>query len=59
DWLSKDFDFDDVIFLTSFFWEEETRQELVARRRPYFEKPLKFTHEVLPFLRRYISENQG
>ncbi|MCB2191826.1 MAG: response regulator [Deltaproteobacteria bacterium] len=59
DWLFKDFDFDDVIFLTAFFWEEETRQELVNRRRPYFEKPLKFTREVLPFLRRYIGENQG
>lgn len=57
DWLAKDFDFHDIIYVTAFFWEEETRQELVARRSPYFEKPLKFTREVLPFLKRYLAES--
>ncbi|MCB2226851.1 MAG: response regulator [Desulfarculaceae bacterium] len=57
DWLAKDFDFHEVIFLTAFFWEEETRRELVARRTPYFEKPLKFTREVLPFLERFLAKS--
>lgn len=56
DWLSQDFDFHEVIFVTAFFWEEETRRELVARRSPYFEKPLKFTREVIPFLKRYLAK---
>lgn len=56
DWLAQDFDFREVIFVTAFFWEEETRRELVARRTPYFEKPLKFTREVLPFLKRYLAK---
>lgn len=59
DWLAEDFDFQETIFLTAFFWEDETRQELAARQRPYFEKPLKFTDEVLPFLRRYLGRNHG
>ena len=59
DWLAKDFNFKDVIFLTAFFWEDETRQELVARQRPYFEKPLNFTNEVLPFLRSYLGQDHG
>jgi two-component system OmpR family response regulator len=55
DWLAKDFDFREVIYVTAFFWEEETRRELMARSNPYFEKPFKFTHEVLPFLKRYLA----
>ena len=55
DWLAHDFDFRDVIYVTAFFWEEETRRELITRHSPYFEKPLKFTNEVLPFLERYLA----
>ncbi len=59
DWLANDFDFREVIYVTAFFWEEETRRELMARRRPYFEKPFKFTREVLPFLKRYLAGDRS
>ena len=56
DRLKREFDFERVIYITAFFWEEETRSELVRRAQPYFEKPLKFHREVLPFLRRYLGQ---
>ncbi|MCB2187517.1 MAG: response regulator [Deltaproteobacteria bacterium] len=55
DRLHKDYGFDKVIFMTAFFWEEETRRELGRRERPYFEKPLKFQKEVMPFLQRFLD----
>lgn len=55
DRLAVDHHFDRVIFITAFFWEEETRAQMAARRKPYFEKPLKFQVEVLPFLERYLK----
>jgi CheY-like chemotaxis protein len=55
DRLKKDYAFNNVIFITAFFWEEETRRELAARGRPYFEKPLKFKQQVLPFLERMLQ----
>jgi CheY-like chemotaxis protein len=54
DRLQREYGFDNVIFITAFFWEEETRRELAARGRPYFEKPLKFKQQVLPFLERML-----
>jgi DNA-binding response OmpR family regulator len=59
DFLAKDHGFDRVIFVTAFFWEEETRRELVNRGKPYFEKPLKFRKQVLPFLRRFIEKKES
>lgn len=59
DFLAKDHGFDRVIFVTAFFWEEETRRELVNRGKPYFEKPLKFREQVLPFLRRFIEKKES
>jgi DNA-binding response OmpR family regulator len=59
DFLSEDHGFDRVIFLTAFFWEEETRRELVQRGKPYFEKPLKFHKQVLPFLRRFLDAKES
>ena len=58
DRLKEEFGFERVIYITAFFWEDETRSELVRRGRPYFEKPLKFHREVLPFLRRYLGQTE-
>lgn len=44
-----------VIFVTAFFWEDATSQQLISRGAPYFQKPLKFRQEVLPFLQRYLE----
>ncbi len=57
--LYADHGFDRVIFVTAFFWEEETRRELVQRGKPYFEKPLKFHKQVLPFLRRFLNTKES
>lgn len=59
DLLETDHGFDRVIFVTAFFWEEETRRQLVQRGKPYFEKPLKFHKQVLPFLRRFIDTKES
>ena len=59
DFLAEDHGFDRVIFMTAFFWEEETRRELAERGQPYFEKPLKFHQQVLPFLRRYLEKKES
>jgi two-component system response regulator PilR (NtrC family) len=58
DALEKDFKFHRHVFLTAFFWEEKTLEQLLARGKPYFEKPLKFDTEVLPFLRKYFHKEQ-
>ena len=59
DFLQADHGFDRVIFVTAFFWEEETRRQLVQRGKPYFEKPLKFHKQVLPFLRRFLDKKES
>lgn len=56
DALQNRFGFEKVIFITAFFWEEETRRQLTRRGQPYFEKPLKFQDQVLPFLNRYLAD---
>jgi DNA-binding response OmpR family regulator len=58
DVLEKDFKFHRHVFLTAFFWEEKTLEQLLSRGKPYFEKPLKFDTEVLPFLRKYFHKEQ-
>ena len=55
DLLHQRFGFENLIFITAFFWEEETRRQLARRGRPYFEKPLKFQDQILPFLKRYLA----
>jgi CheY-like chemotaxis protein len=58
DVLEKDFKFHHQIFMTAFFWEEKTLEQLLERGKPYFEKPLKFDTEVLPFLREYFKQKK-
>lgn len=58
DILEKDFKFYDQVFMTAFFWEEKTLEELLERGKPYFEKPLKLEAEVLPFLEQYFGEGE-
>ena len=36
--LEDEYRFYDYIFLTAFFWEEKTLEELLRRGKPYFEK---------------------
>lgn len=55
DALSQGFGYQKVIFVTAFFWEDETRRQLTRRGNPYFEKPLKFQDQVLPFLKRFLA----
>jgi CheY-like chemotaxis protein len=50
DTLEQQYGFRNHVFFTSFVWEPEVAEELVNRKRPYFEKPLKFKKEILPFL---------
>jgi len=56
--LEDEFRFYHYVFLTAFFWEEKTLEELLRRGKPYFEKPLKFEKEVLPFLEEYFKKNE-
>jgi DNA-binding response OmpR family regulator len=56
--IEEEFRFYHYVFLTAFFWEEETLEELLRRGKPYFEKPLKFEKEVIPFLEEYFKEHQ-
>jgi DNA-binding response OmpR family regulator len=58
DILEDKFRFHRYIFLTAFFWEEKTLEQLLQRGKPYFEKPLKFEKELLPFLKQYFGEEQ-
>lgn len=56
DTLEDKFRFHRYAFLTAFFWEENTLDQLLQRGKPYFQKPLKFEKELLPFLKRYFDE---
>lgn len=56
DILEERFHFYDYVFLTAFFWEEKTLEELLRRGKPYFEKPLKFGKEVLLFLEEHFRD---
>jgi DNA-binding NtrC family response regulator len=58
DALEEKFRFHRYVFLTAFFWEEKTLDQLLHRGKPYFEKPLKLEKEVLPFLKQYFGEEQ-
>jgi two-component system repressor protein LuxO len=58
DTLEEKFRFHRYAFLTAFFWEEKTLEQLLQRGKPYFEKPLKLEKELLPFLRQYFGEAQ-
>lgn len=57
DRLENEFRFYHYVFLTAFFWEEKTLEELLRRGKPYFEKPFKFDKEVLPFLEDYFKKD--
>jgi DNA-binding response OmpR family regulator len=58
DTLEEKFRFHRYVFLTAFFWEEETLEQLLQRGKPYFEKPLKLEKEFLPFLKQYFGEER-
>jgi DNA-binding response OmpR family regulator len=58
DALEEKFRFHRYAFLTAFFWEEKTLDQLLQRGKPYFEKPLKLEKELLPFLKQYFGEEQ-
>ncbi|MCF8063106.1 MAG: response regulator [Deltaproteobacteria bacterium] len=57
DALEQQYGFRRHVFFTSFIWEEEVAEALVSRGKPYFEKPLKFRKEILPFLETFFSEH--
>lgn len=58
DALERQYGFQDHVFFTSFFYEEDIVEELLRRGKPYFEKPLKFKKVILPFLEQYFREEQ-
>ena len=58
DILEEKFRFHRYLFLTAFFWEEQTLEQLLQRGKPYFEKPLKLEKELLPFLKQYFGDEQ-
>jgi len=58
DTLEEKFRFHRYLFLTAFFWEEKTLEQLLQRGKPYFEKPLKLEKELLPFLQQYFGDEQ-
>jgi DNA-binding response OmpR family regulator len=58
DALEEKFRFHRYLFLTAFFWEEKTLEQLLQRGKPYFEKPLKLEKELLPFLNQYFGDEQ-
>jgi len=58
DALEEKFRFHRYVFLTAFFWEEETLEQLLQRGKPYFEKPLKLDSELMPFLKQYFGEER-
>ena len=57
DTLERQYGFRDHAFFTSFFWEQDVVEELVRRGKPYFEKPLKFKQEILPFLENHFGDH--
>ena len=56
DTLEQQYSFGNHVFFTSFIWEHEVAAELVNRGKPYFEKPLKFKKEILPFLHNHFHD---
>ena len=58
DTLEEKFRFHRYLFLTAFFWEEQTLEQLLQRGKPYFEKPLKLEKELLPFLKQYFGDEE-
>ena len=58
DTLEEKFRFHRYLFLTAFFWEEQTLEQLLQRGKPYFEKPLKLEKELLQFLKQYFGGEQ-
>jgi DNA-binding response OmpR family regulator len=58
DILEEKFRFHRYAFLTAFFWEEKTLEQLLQRGKPYFEKPLKLEKELLLFLKQYFGDEQ-
>ena len=58
DTLEDKFRFHRYVFLTAFFWEGKTLEQLLQRGKPYFDKPLKFEQELLPFLKQYFGDEQ-
>jgi DNA-binding response OmpR family regulator len=58
DTLEEKFRFHRYAFLTAFFWEEKTLEQLLQRGKPYFEKPLKLEKELLPFVKQYFGDEQ-
>jgi len=56
DTLEQEFKFHNLMFMTAFFWEEETLNELLKRGKLFFEKPLKFEKEVFPALIDYFGD---
>jgi DNA-binding NtrC family response regulator len=58
DALEREYGFQDHVFFTSFFYDEDIVEELLRRGKPYFEKPLKFKQVILPFLERHFREKQ-
>lgn len=58
DILERDFRFFRYVFMTAYFWEENTLKQLLRRGKPYFEKPLKFDEDILPFLKKTFPEGK-
>lgn len=56
DTLEKQYGFTDHVFFTSFVWDKEVAEELLRRGKPFFEKPLRFKTEVLPFLESHFRK---
>jgi len=57
DILEGQFRFFRYVFMTAFFWEEKTLEEMLRRGKPYFEKPLRFEEEILPFLKDFFKKH--
>lgn len=58
DILEQEFGFHHQMFITAFFWEEETLNELLKRGKLFFEKPLNFQKVVLPSLMDYFGDDK-
>jgi DNA-binding NtrC family response regulator len=56
--IEKAFDFNSFVFFTAYFWQETIMEELKRREAVFFEKPLKFQKEVLPFLENYFETEE-
>lgn len=56
--LQEKFSFSRVVFFTAYFWQENIMEELKRRQAVFFEKPLKFQKEVLPFLQDFFKNEE-